>query len=144
MLRGEGSEIFPEGGRGWAGEGDLSPPRTSVSPSVAENSSPNRSSVNKPLNEHQNPPRKLRPPASPLGSSPPHPHPPWQGHYFTHFADEGAETQGDNDTWLGRTRAFWGPPPPPRMSPLICLSLTSRDRRVYKASVEIQASRANP
>lgn len=33
---------------------------------------------------------------------------------------------------------------PPRMSPLTCLALTSRDRRVYKASVEIQASRANP
>lgn len=96
MLKGEGSEIFPEGGRGWAGGGgDLSPPRTAVSPSVAENSSPNRSSVNKPLNEHQNPP-KLRPPASPLGSSPPHLHPApsWQGRYFTHFLDEDAETRG--------------------------------------------------
>lgn len=33
---------------------------------------------------------------------------------------------------------------PSKLSPLNCLSLTSRDRRVYKASVEIQASRANP
>ena len=35
-------------------------------------------------------------------------------------------------------------PTPYKMSPFTCLCLTSRDRRVYKASVEIQASRANP
>lgn len=43
-----------------------------------------------------------------------------------------------------KNKGFLGSSSPPRMSPLICLSLTSRDRRVYKASVEIQASRANP
>lgn len=53
---------------------------------------------------------------------------------------------GDNDTWLGRARAFLQVEscPPSKMGPLTCLSLASRDRRVYKASVEIQASRAYP
>ena len=68
------------------------------------------------------------------------------------FADEEAETWGNNATWLGRTRASLGSSrlevalalTPSKMSPFTCLSLTSRGRRVYKASVEIQASRANP
>ena len=74
------------------------------------------------------------------------------GFFPTHFPDEEAETWGNNATWLGRTRASLGcsrlevalAPTPSKMSPFTCLSLTSRGRRVYKASVEIQASRANP
>lgn len=80
------------------GERDPSRPRAPLSPSGAENSSPGRSRGHKPLHEQRGPP----------GSAPPHLRPRWQGHYFTHFADEEAETWGDSDTWLGRTRASWG------------------------------------
>lgn len=52
---------------------------------------------------------------------------------------------GKNTGFLGSSTLEVAPPPAPsKISPLTCLCLTCRDRRVSKASVEIQASRAYP